>query len=446
MHLNSGDLKLKAMKASMWTVLGYGSSQGLRLASNLILTRILFPEDFGVMALVTVVLQGVTLFSDIGLGPSIIQNIRGNDVNFLNTAWTIQVVRGFLLFFAVCALAWPLARFYNQPMLGPLLSVAGLTSIIAGFSPTKLWTANRQLSLGRITLVDFSSQGVGLAILIPLAWWTQSIWALVIGGLITAVLKLLFAHWLVKGNGNKLYYDRSSLTDLLSFGRWIFIGTVATYIGGQGLRLFQGALVPISTLGLVSIASLLAWSMGQLTGALSSRVMFPVLSQVSREAPELFRERFVAYKLRLVLLTQPIFLILILFGSDIIGFLYDERYERSGIYLSLLAWGGSMNALRMLYSSGLLALGRSRDHMFVQVTGAVVRPLAIWIGYGIGEEIGMLVALSLSGLLIYPLEVFLSIRQGIYTPMLDMISIGLGVIVVSIVFSTGIVQFIRSVL
>jgi len=186
--------------------------------------------------------------------------------------------------------------------------------------------------------------------------------------------------------------------------------------------------------------------MGQLTGALSSRVMFPVLSQVSRVEPELFKARFVAYKLRLVLLTQPVFFILILFGSDIIGFLYDERYERSGIYLSLLAWGGSMNALRMLYSSAFLALGRSRDHMFVQVTGAVVRPLAIWIGYGMGGEIGMLVALSLSGLFIYPLEVFLSIRQGIYTPMLDMITLSLGTIVVSIVFNTSIIQFIWSLL
>lgn len=441
-HLIAGDLKLKAMKGSMWTILGYGGSQGLRLVSNLILTRILFPEDFGVMALVTVVLQGITLFSDIGIGPSIIQSSRGNDVHFLNTAWTIQVARGFILFLVTCALAWPLASFYNQAVLAPLLSVSGLTAIISGFNPTKLWTANRELSLGRITLVDFVSQGLGLAILIPLAWWTQSIWALVIGGLITALLKLAFAHWFVEGNGNKFHWEKSSVIDLFSFGRWIFIGTVASYLGGQGLRLFQGALVPISTLGLVSIASLLAWSMGQLTGALSSRVMFPVLSQVSRETPELFRTRFLSYKLRLVVLTQPVFFTLIIFGSDIINMLYDERYKDSGIYLSLLAWGGSMNALRMLYSSAFLSLGRSRDHMLIQVTGAVVRPLAIWFGYDMGEEVGMLLALSLSGLFIYPLEIFLSVRQGIYTPMLDVIVLGTGIIVASIVFNISIINFI----
>lgn len=73
------------------------AQQLIRLGSNLILTRLLFPEAFGLMALVQTFMTGLAMFSDIGIGPSIIQNRRGEDPDFLNTAWTIQIGRGVML-------------------------------------------------------------------------------------------------------------------------------------------------------------------------------------------------------------------------------------------------------------------------------------------------------------------------------------------------------------
>lgn len=85
---NMSSLKKLAIRGMVWTVAGYGASQILRLGSNLILTRLLFPELFGLMTLVNIFITGLHLFSDIGVGPSIIQNKRGDDPVFLNTAWT----------------------------------------------------------------------------------------------------------------------------------------------------------------------------------------------------------------------------------------------------------------------------------------------------------------------------------------------------------------------
>lgn len=82
-------LMARALRSTSWIVLGYGGSQAIRLASNLILTRLLFPEAFGLMALIQVVIVGLTLFSDVGIAPSIAQSKRGDDRDFLDTAWTI---------------------------------------------------------------------------------------------------------------------------------------------------------------------------------------------------------------------------------------------------------------------------------------------------------------------------------------------------------------------
>src|SRR5262245_66533122 len=97
-------LKKRVLKAGTWSLVGYGLSQAIRFGSNLLMTRLLVPEMFGVMAIATMLMIGLAMFSDAGLKQNVIQSNRGNDPAFLNTAWMIQILRGVLLwFFALCA-------------------------------------------------------------------------------------------------------------------------------------------------------------------------------------------------------------------------------------------------------------------------------------------------------------------------------------------------------
>jgi hypothetical protein len=104
--------KQTARRGSLWTLGGYGVSQVIRLASSLILARLLFPEAFGLMALVNVFMQGLEMLSDLGIGPGIIQNKRGAEPKFLRTAWTLQIIRGFVLWGITLLLARPVAAFF----------------------------------------------------------------------------------------------------------------------------------------------------------------------------------------------------------------------------------------------------------------------------------------------------------------------------------------------
>ena len=111
----------RALRGSALTAGSYAVAQVLRLASNLVLTRLLFPEAFGVMALVSVVLVGLAMFSDMGVGPAISQSPRGDEAAFLNSAYTLNVARGAVLWLLTCALAWPAAAFYQAPdLFGPV--------------------------------------------------------------------------------------------------------------------------------------------------------------------------------------------------------------------------------------------------------------------------------------------------------------------------------------
>ena len=104
-------LKSLTLRGVAWTLAGDGGAQLIRLVSNLILSRLLMPETFGIMVIVTVVQQGLAMFSDVGIQPAIVQHSRGDDSVFLNTAWTTQVLRGVFLWLGTWALAWPVSQY-----------------------------------------------------------------------------------------------------------------------------------------------------------------------------------------------------------------------------------------------------------------------------------------------------------------------------------------------
>ncbi|MEI8312967.1 MAG: oligosaccharide flippase family protein, partial [Verrucomicrobiota bacterium] len=189
------ETRKRALAGSAWTLFGYGGAQVIRLGSNLILAHMLYPAAFGVMALVTVFMQGLQMFSEVGIGPSIIQNRRGDDPAFLDTAWTIQVLRGIGLWIFTCLLAWPTAAFFgqNDPLAKDLLyilPVIGLSSILGGFNSTAVFSLNRHLQVGKATLLELVPQLISVIAMIVWAWLAPSVWALVGGWLFYSIVRL----------------------------------------------------------------------------------------------------------------------------------------------------------------------------------------------------------------------------------------------------------------
>ena len=237
-NITRGDgLMSRALRSASLNLFGFGFSQALRLASNLILTRLLFPEAFGIMAMVSVFLMGLAMFSDVGVGPAIMQSKRGDDRDFLNTAWTIQIIRGVSLWLVACALAWPMARYFGEPDLVYYLPVAALTQLALGFLPTRQETAQRHLKVGRVTLLEMATNLIGALAAIGLAWALQSVWALVISGVVAAVAQVVLYDLFLPGERNRLRWEGAAAQELIRFGKWVFLSTIAGFrhrAGGQG--------------------------------------------------------------------------------------------------------------------------------------------------------------------------------------------------------------------
>ena len=412
-------LDARFMRSSVFTMGGYAMAQVLRLASNLILTRLLFPEAFGMMALVSVIMQGLAMFSDVGVGPSIMQSKRGDDQKFLDTAWTIQVIRGVVLWLTACLLAIPVSTLYGEPLLAWILPCAGITLFITGFNPTRLESANRHLLMGRLTGLDLAVQAVTVVITICLAWYLESVWALVISGIISSLLVLTAYNIFLPGQRNRFQWEREAAQELIGFGKWIFLSTICGFLYMQGDKLLIGKFLTLEQFGIYNIGFFLASFPLLMGGMMTRKLLIPLYRErPPSESLENFRS---LQKMRFFLTAGMMALTggLSAAGVVLIDVMYDPRYLMAGAVVVLIAAMQMPQILVMTYEQAALATGDSRRFFILSAARALLTLGCLYVGLRLGGLFGALVGQGVAGLAAYPFVVWLARHAKAWDPKHD---------------------------
>lgn len=416
----------RALKGGALTAGAYAVTQVLRLASNLILTRLLFPEAFGLMALVSVVLVGLQMFSDTGIGPSIAQSPRGDEPDFLDTAWTAQVLRGVVLWLVTLGLAGPVAALYDAPDLAQLLPAAGLTLLIAGFNPTRIDTANRHLLLGRVTALDLIAQTIGIVAMVALALVLGSVWALVLGAIIGSLAKLVLMHFGLPGRMNRPRWERAAGTEILHFGKWIFLSTACGFLLSQGDKAILGAYLPLEGLGVYNIGYFLASFPVLLAGAVTSRIMIPLYREHPPAASPANHARLRRLRFGISGGVIALLAVLALTGPALVGLLYDDRYAAAGGIVVAIAVVQMPVVIGMTYDQAALAAGDSRHYFLVMALRAGLQTLAFLIGAEVGGLGGALAAQGLAAMIAHAAIIWLARRHHAWDGLHDAVLTALG--------------------
>jgi O-antigen/teichoic acid export membrane protein len=345
---NPASFKQRVLRAGGWSIAGYGLSQAIRLGSNLIMTRLLLPEMFGVMAIATIVTVIIWMLSDVGLNQNIVQSKRGDDPLFLDTLWVVQIIRGGIMYLAVLALCFglyvanahgliPENSVYAMPILPAVVAVNSFALIIYSFQSTKIGTAFRKFDQKRLMQINLAGQISGLAVMIVIGLATRSIWALVAGGLVTGVVGTVLSHTWLQGHSNRLRWDKAAFRELIGFGKWILVSSMVYVLAVNGDRILLGAFVNAHELGLYAIAALMIAAIEGALSRLFTTVSMPALSEIVRTDPS--RLRSVYYRLRVPCDVLLLFVTGLLFaaGQLVIDLLYDHRYASAGPIMQVLA-------------------------------------------------------------------------------------------------------------
>jgi O-antigen/teichoic acid export membrane protein len=389
-------LRQRSIRGSIWTLGLNAGSQIVRLGSNLVLTHLLMPQVFGAMTLLMLLIVGIQMFSDVGLGQSVIRHPRGGERDFQNTVWTLQVVRGVLIWLLLVALAPLFAQVYGLPVLRDFVPVTAFTAVIAGFASVKIFAARRELSVRRVLAIELVAQICGAVVMIVWSLERPNLLALIGGELTYTSVRMILSHVALPGFSSRFRWDREAVRAVMGFGRWVTVSTATTFLSMQSDRLLLPKLVPLKLVGVYGIAGTVANLPMAVLAILGNNLLLPLLSETARRGDDSYRRSIL--KVRNVLLPVILFVtVAIVVGSPFFfSLLYDERYGDAAWICPMLSASVWFSLLQSSCDRALLAAGNSRAMAISRVVNFAVTIAACYVGHALGELPGLIVGLTIS--------------------------------------------------
>ena len=345
-------------KGMSWTVVTFGLAQFVRLIASIILTRLLTPELFGIMAIVNSVRTGIDLMSDVGFGQSLVQNKNGDRPKFYNTVWTLKLLRGVALWIVCAGVALPAAHFYNSPILAWVLPVSALYFIFEGFSSISPSLLQRRLRVRDLNVLSLAFEFIQDLALVVLAYFYRSIWPLVLGLVIGSAAKMVISFFLLPDVKLKFFIAKNYARQILHFGRWVFLSSVIYFLSMNFDRLYLAKAAPLAMLGIYGIARGISDMMISLVVRVCNLMVFPYVASSSHISPAQLHKKLGPTRLKLLLLTALGLSVFAAIADLPVKIVYDARYHAAAGMLPFTTLGVWFSAICSINESVLLGLGK----------------------------------------------------------------------------------------
>ena len=439
-------------RAAKWQSLESVIPMVVRPVTNIVIAQFLNPASFGLIGLATSVNGALQQFSDVGIRTSIIQSPRGEDPAFLDTAYTIQVVRGVALYVVALLIGLGAAYFRDQWILAAVMAVTSLQ--IVGFSlvPTRVHEAYRSLRVKRLTQLMVLGQlagplgAIGLALLDPLAGLALGVWVLVFRAAVPRWSQLALITWFLPGRRNRFAWDREAALEMFSFGRWVFLSTLVAGIA-QYLDIFiLAAFLSDVELGYYVMARSMGEMFPRLVLRMNAQLVYPALAETQRRRPQRFMARMAKARLGMTGLTIVLTVALMFAAPWLVDTLLPHRFADVGWILQLMVLQPLGTVLMAGYVQGLLARGDSRATFYLAMVQSIVRLSVLFIGAAVGGMhdailFGVIIALVLSSFAVYLASVPVIAARSLWQPKIDLpIMTAMGALL-ALLFYTGVLTW-----
>ncbi|MGX7953610.1 oligosaccharide flippase family protein [Tsuneonella sp. HG249] len=339
-----------------WVVAPFAAQQVIRLATQIALARLLAPEMFGLMLLVNTLRTGAELLSDIGIGQSVVRSPNGDDRRFLDVAWTLQVLRGAGLSLIMLACAWPIAQFYAEPGLLQILLAVSPIFLISGLLSPALFVMQRRMLVKARAGYDMVGLVFQCLFTIALAAIMPNVWALVFGLLVSTAFTTGISYLFPGGHRVRLAWDAGFVTEILHFGKWIFLSTAIYYAATSIDRMYFVGVLPLALAGVFGVARTFSDMLSALAQRAGSYLVFPKVAALHnrREAAPFLRKTRRA-TLALVAAAAGLGMAI---SDEFILLAYDARYHAAAFMIPVLLFGAWFGILSSFAEAMLMGAGR----------------------------------------------------------------------------------------
>lgn len=387
------------MNGLLWALVGTGSQALLQLVVLTVLARLLGPGTFGVVTAALVVVGFTSIFSQLGVGPALVQYPGAQlSERHVRTAFTITMALGILVMAVVAAGAPLVAGFFRMPELRSAVQALSLMFVLQAFSVVPESLLQKELRFRTLALVEVAALALGYGLVgIGMALAGFGLAALIAANLAQAAFKTVLLVVVVPHPKRPLL-DRRATADLVHFGGGFTLARVGNYFGVQGDNLVVGRLMGAVPLGVYGRAYQLMAAPAGFFGQILDRVLFPAMVKVQdrRDRLALAYRRGVAL---IALIVLPSSAVLMVLSSEIVNVLLGSSWTSVVLPLQVFAFGMLFRTSYKMSDSLARATGAVYRRAWRQGLYASLVILGAWCGtiWGLpGVAVGVVAALAVN--------------------------------------------------
>lgn len=366
-----------AVRGAGWLAADQVGSRLIDLAFTALLARLLFPEDFGLLAMAAASTAFFRLFANLGLGAAIVQR-ADVDEDDLATAFWANLAAGILLFGIIAAAGTVFGVVLRDSRVGTVMLVLSLRFVIAAGSATQVAMLSRRLSFRVLTLRAIAGAAIGGVAGCTLAYLGFGVWSLVGQELIRTISNTVLLYRATKWRP-AWRFSWARFRQLWSFGGPIVLSRLFGYLVRNVDSLLIGRYLGVAALGLYSLGyTIFAAPLNDFT-AIIHRVMFSALSRVQGDHDR-FRRAFLLASRYVTMLLMPAMIGLAVVAAPLVEVLFGAKWLPSAPVISILALAAVVTMLTALAPSGMQATGRADLHLQGTLLAVVVYVPAFALG------------------------------------------------------------------
>src|SRR5262249_39555353 len=268
--------------------------------------------------------------------------------------------------------------FYSQPAVAWLAIVAALSVVVRGLASGSVWLMTRHVQLKKLTVLNVSSEAIGLFASIAWALFSPTAWALVVGGLAASVAFTVGSH-VVAEHGVSLTWDKAAARDILAFGAGMFLSTATWFLGSEAERLVIAKFISIEDLGCFSLALTLSAAPTRAIQQVMGQVFFPIIASSVRSEREVAIRHFWSARLLFLALGIVIGGGFIAYGHRLVEILLPVKYAATGWMLQLLGFRAGQEIFQAPTGSLLLAWGELRFLVAANTARLLLLVPGVWL-------------------------------------------------------------------
>jgi teichuronic acid exporter len=367
----------RAASAGFWSAIDVLARQGVQFVTSVILARLLAPSDFGIIALASFFSSLAQVLLQGGLTTALVQR-QDTSHEEESAAFWINLIVSVVLSLALLAAAPAIAVFYQHPILAPLMWAA-----VAQIMLTALGAVHAALLARRLAFVALAKVGVVSALLsgatgLLAAYLGEGVWALAWQGMV-ATASYSAGLWIVGDWTPKLRFRFADIRRLFGFGAWLSVASILDVVYTQGFSLLVGKLHGVRELGLYNRASSTQLLPSTVLSLIISRVALPLFVPRVDDQDATRRGMRMAISFAM-LLNVPIMVGLVLLPDMVIGVLFGAQWLPAAPILRILAISGLFYPLHVINLHVLLAQGRSRSFLHIEIAKKAVGIMLVVFG------------------------------------------------------------------